>query len=216
MVKLLAAGICSYGNPRGLKRTLESLDGITDVNIVIHAKYPSFDLQVPDSLARSQEVCSRYSNTILTSVPHHPNHDEIYCRNLYLRMACDYDFLLVIDDDEYIAADESERVFRENLQGVKEHLSQFRIFDIDYEDPVLGIPVHRPRLFQKPGTIEYEGRHFWFKLTDRGKYNRIVQGASDCRLTVRGITMYQDSRIRSREHELAMDKYALWQNENQK
>lgn len=218
---LLAAGIITYANARGLDRTLKSLQGITDINIVVHAKFASFGYYDDYSLIETKHVCSKYPNTrlIIIMPEEESTYDQIYCRNMYMKNAKDCDFLLVIDDDEYVELDKKEELsFRDKLEAIDDSkkLSQYRIFSVDYFDPILGVDVHRGRIFYKPSTVRYHGKHYWYILTDQN--NRFINGESDSPIpyVVRGIRLVQDDKLRSKEYEDAYAKYEQWQKWNEK
>ena len=95
----IAAGINTYANPLGLQATLESLTGGVDAQLVIHGRYPIFPVQHASVYSKTKTVCKEYPNTQLIQL----DATELEKRQKYLELRQDYDFLIVIDDDEYIS-----------------------------------------------------------------------------------------------------------------
>jgi hypothetical protein len=202
----IAAGINTYASPASLERLLASLTRFSRV-FVIHGKYPAFVYEDPQSLKNTTEVCRKFPNTQLIDL----HATQIEKRNKYLEMAKDFDFLLVVDDDEY--AEDLPADLADKLQLIKTHpvLSQYRIFNVECEEPVG--TQRRPRLLHKPSTIRYHGKHFWFMLTDKG--NKILRGESDCDLSIRGFRLTHDQSSRSEEYIQAKAEYQAWQRWNE-
>jgi hypothetical protein len=197
-------GCCVYSDPVGLNRLLDSTYLGVDRSIVVHTRYSHFPFEDPQSLAHTKAVCSRYSNIELIAL--NPT-NQIKARTTYLRAAKDLDILIVLDSDEYIAADAEWDLFRDNLQKAILYSPGCRVFDL-YTDGPIGQSGARPRIFYKPSTIYYYSHHYWFVIKETG---RLLKGASDSAHLVKGITILHDKSFRTQEHFDGMIKYANWQ-----
>ena len=200
----IAAGINTYANAKGLDVCLASLSGAggVDKRLVIHGRYPHFSHEDGDSLAASQTVCKRYPNTQLIDL----NSAEIEKRQKYLDLAADCDFLLVIDDDEYIAQGADWGIMRDFCQKVIDKHEGFYIYDI-----MLGARSEdlgpRPRLFYQPSKIKYYLKHYWWLLPN----DRMLDGCSDSVQVAPGIQIIHDKTLRmDGNYNLASLSYQQW------
>jgi hypothetical protein len=193
----IAAGICTYSDSLGLARCLESLAGQVEP-IVIHGPYPSYTRHDPFSFQETSAVCKAYPNTRLIDLPEPL--PEIQRRQLYLDNANNYDFLLVIDSDEYIVEANWSK-FKDNLQTILLG-KHFYIYDIMFAGhPSQAGP--RPRLFRDPSKIRYYKKHYWWHLPT----DRIAAGASDSCQIVDGIKLMWDDTLRSEDRKKAKEEY---------
>jgi hypothetical protein len=209
----VAAGICEYGDPDGLYRCLNSLGlgtGGIDKAIIIHGKYKNFELDKPNAYEETKKIASRFPEgtvTLLWTL----GLTEIESRNQYLKLAAElnYDWLLVIDSDEFIPRDLADfKEFRRQLEYVMSLGLEHQIFDIHIEG---NIPAYRgpaPRLFLRPGTVKYWGKHYWFVLE---KTMRIYKGQSDAARIIGGIIIVHDHTIRDSTYYQASIGYKEWQ-----
>ena len=200
----LAVGISTYGNASGLDSALASVAHLADQIFVIHGPYLGFNLQVPDSLFRTQEVVARYSNAQLidtTLMPLAQNEK----RNKYLEEARDYDFLLVLDDDEVVSYCNLP-LLRTNMHRVKDKESSPGIYTVWYLQQN-GLPNDLSRILYKPGRFKYVQNHFNFSID--GKF----VGAQGKR-PIDGITLMHKKAEdvgRTKEFEKGMDLYEVFQ-----
>jgi hypothetical protein len=210
----VAAGICEYGDTDGLYRCLNSLGlgtGGIDLAIVIHGRFRDFKLDKPDAFKETQKIVSRFPDGTVELVQLPPNSTEIEARNLYLKTAADLncDWLLVIDSDEFLPNRLADfKDFRRQLEYVMDLGLEHQIFDVHIEG---NIPAYRgpaPRLFLRPGTIKYWGKHYWFVLE---KTMRIYKGQSDAARIITGIIIAHDHTIRDSTYYNASVGYKEWQ-----
>lgn len=207
----IATGIVTFADSLGLLRTLETLDGGIDQNIVIHAQYPGFH---PPNASRSLDdtkiICQAFPNTTLLDLNIAP---ELEARQAYLNLASTYDFLLVLDSDEYLDCDSEQKdwgLFRQNCQKVID--APPYIYDIAFENVHQPQPV-RPRLFKHPSKIKYHLKHYWWLLPN----GRLMKGNSDSVHWVQGIRILHDKELRDKEYVDATNRYqqSLLQQESQ-
>jgi hypothetical protein len=209
MVKI-AAGICTYSDSLGLARLLETLAPGGVYSIVIHGPYPSYDSLDPDSLPATSAVCKVYPNTRLIDLPQPTA--EIERRQTYLDLASNYDFLLIVDSDEYICDGANWPLFRKNCQAILDGGPHHYIYDIKLD----GHPSQsglKPRLFREPSKIKYYKKHYWWLLPN----GKIAAGGSDSVTQIDGIRLMSDESLRSPDRIQAKIDYQNWllQHENQ-
>ena len=224
----IAAGICEYGDPDGLYRCLNSLGlgtGGIDKAIIIHGKFNNFNLDRPDAFEQTAKVISRFpQDTIDLIVPRKlaEGLTEIESRNLYLKIAGDsgYDWLLVIDSDEFLARKLTDfKEFRRQLQYVMDVQAEFpkdtvkhQIFDIQLEGTIPSYRGPQPRLFLRPQTVKYWGKHYWFLLEET---MQLYKGQSDAARVIGGILLCHDHTIRDSTYYNASISYKEWQQEHE-
>ena len=198
----IAAGINTYANPNGLKPCLDSLCDGVDKRFVIHGAYPHFSYEVFHSLSDTRAICKGYLNTQLI----HLETSELEKRQKYLDLASDCDFLLIIDDDEYLADGTDWGLVRDFCQKVIDKQEGYYIYDV-----MLGVWPEdmgpRPRLFYQPSKIKYERKHYWWRLPN----GRLMDGCSDSLQVVPGIRIIHDKTLRmDGKYNLACLKYQHW------
>jgi hypothetical protein len=128
-----------------------------------------------------------------------------------MRAAKGCDFLIVLDSDEYIAADADWDLFRKNLWKATLYCPGSRVFDL-YTGGAIGQSGPRPRIFYRPGTVYYYSHHYWFVIKET---KRLLKGVNDSAHLVQGITIVHDKSLRSKEHFNAMLEYGEWQKVNE-
>ena len=196
----IAAGICTYSDSLGLARLLESLTPGGVDSIVVHGPYPSYDSLDLDSLPSTDAVCKVYPNIRLISLPE-PK-PEVERRQTYLDLASNYDFLLIVDSDEFICDGANWPLFRKNCEKLLESGKHHYIYDIKLD----GHPSQsglKPRLFREPSKIKYWKKHYWWALPN----GRIAAGASDSCEVVDGIKLMSDESLRSPDRIKAKMEY---------
>lgn len=197
----IAAGINTYANPEHLERTLSTIQAI-DQRFVIHGRYPTYKYVDPQSLHRTRQVCDKFANTQLVDLNAH----EIDKRNRYLELAKDYDFLIVIDNDEYVPPQISDwSTFRKGLFSAIFECPGAQVFDIYFGGPISESGA-RPRIFYKPSTIKYWEKHFWWITEDR----RLLKGRSDSAKLIEGVVLLHDRSNKSEEYRNARKEYGQW------
>jgi hypothetical protein len=121
----IAAGICTYASSALLKRCLESLRGLIDLRIVIYGRYLGFpSIEDNHHIAFDTRLLLLKwgfdKNTILVDISPYDNTDpnldlitlqtQMDHRNKYLEICKEMgiDWLLVIDDDDYVIRSRSD------------------------------------------------------------------------------------------------------------
>lgn len=220
----IAAGICEYGDPDGLYRCLNSLGlgtGGIDKAIIIHGKFNNFNLDKPDAFEQTAKVISRFPKDTIELVTI-GGYTEIESRNLYLKVAAglECDWLLVIDSDEFLAHKLTDfKEFRRQLQYVMDVQAEFpkdtvkhQIFDIQLEGTIPSYRGPQPRLFLRPQTVKYWGKHYWFLLEET---MQLYKGQSDAARVIGGILLCHDHTIRDSTYYNASISYKEWQQEHE-
>lgn len=199
----IVAAIVTYADPLGVERTIASLNGGIDAVIVIHVQYQTVDLHNPRSLSDTKAVCLKYPNTNLFDLG---IASELEARQKYLDLATDYEFLLVIDSDEYISDGADWGYFRQNCQQVIDQHAEHYIYDIMFDGPIAESGP-RPRLFYCPSKIKYDRKHYWWRLPN----GRLADGMSDSCKLIDGIKITHDKSLRmDGNYNLAILKYQHW------
>jgi hypothetical protein len=206
----IAAGIVVYADAEGLNRCLSTLalgKGGFDGAIVIHRRYDHFDLIDPESLEQTYLVGKRYPNVVVD----HSDEliTQVEARNLYMQMAgvLGYDWLMVIDSDEFVLPNANWQMFRDQLQYCQSLGLDDQVFDVQFEGNV-GERGPRPRLFLDPSTITYWQKHYWFVLRKRME---LLKGCGDAGRIIDGIKLRHGKLIRTQEHMEASNRYYEWQ-----
>ena len=209
----VGAGICCFGDPDGLDRCLSTLaigQGGLDGAIVVHRRYDHFDIEgltETESFEATQAVCKKYENVL---VDHSSERiTQVEARNIYMQLAglLKYDWLLVIDSDEYVLPNADWKTFRTQLEFVQSLKLDDQVFDVQFEGSI-GERGPRPRLFLDPPTVSYWQRHYWFVLQ---KKMELLKGCGDAGRMIAGIYLYHGKAIRTLEHIKASNRYYEWQ-----
>lgn len=213
----IAAGICEYGDIEGLYRCLNSLGlddkkGIDKV-IIIHGRFANFNLRIdPDqALKDTKKVISRFPKDRIDLVNSGEGLTEIASRNMYLKRAVELgcEWLLVIDSDEYLADKLTDwKKVRKQLQYVMDLGLDHHIFDIQLDGNIPAYHGPQGRLFYKPGSIKYWGKHYWWVIEET---KRILKGQSDAARIIEGIHLLHDHTIRESKYYTASINYKEWQ-----
>lgn len=211
----VAAGICEFGDTEGLYRCLNSLGlgtGGIDVAIIIHGRFANFELKDPNALERTSSIIKRFPADTIKLIPLHGGAlSEIASRNLYMKAADNLgcDWLLVIDSDEYLAPKLTDfPEFRRQLQFVMDLGLSHQIFDIQLDGNIPAYHGPQPRLFYRPGSIKYWGRHYWWVLEES---KNLYKGQGDAARVIGGIHLLHDHTIRDSEYYTASINYKTWQ-----
>jgi len=219
----IAAGICEYGDVDGLYRCLNSLglgNGGIDKAIIIHGRFRDFKLDKPDAYEQTKKIVSRFPQDTI-ELMFAKGLTEIESRNVYLETAGDLkmDWLLVIDSDEYLAHKITDfKEFRRQLQFVMDVQSDFpierqhQIFDIQLDGSIPAYHGPQPRLFLRPQTIKYWGKHYWWM---REETKQLFKGQSDAARIIGGIHLLHDHTIRDSSYYNASVGYKEWQQEHE-
>jgi hypothetical protein len=214
----IAAGICEYGDPDGLYRCLNSLNlgnGGIDKAIIVHGRFRDFHLDKSDAYEETKKICSRFPEGTIVLI-RAAYLTEIQSRNLYLEKAAELgcDWLLVIDSDEFLARKLTDfQEFRRQLQYVMDVQAEIpsarhQIFDIQLEGSIPSYRGPQPRLFLRPQTVKYWGKHYWFVLEET---KQIYKGQSDAARVIGGILLCHDHTIRDSTYYNASVHYKEWQ-----
>ena len=198
----IGAGINTYANPLGLETTLASLTGGVDAQLVIHGRYPNFPVQHASAYSKTKTVCKEYPGIQLIQL----DATELEKRQKYLELSQDFDFLIVIDDDEFISDGADWGYFRQNCQQVIDQHAGHYIYDIMFDGPIAQSGP-RPRLFYCPSKIKYDRKHYWWRLPN----GRLADGMSDSCKVIEGIKITHDKSLRlNGDYNLAVLKYQHW------
>ena len=120
---------------------------------------------------------------------------EVERRQTYLDYANNYDFLLVLDSDEYIQDGANWPLFRKNCDKLLESGKHHYIYDIKFDAKHPANSGPKARLFREPSKIKYYKKHYWWLLPN----GRVAAGGSDSCEIVDGIKIMWDESLRSPE-----------------
>ena len=118
---------------------------------------------------------------------------EVERRQTYLDLANNYDFLLVLDSDEYVCDGADWPLFRKNCEKILESGKHHYIYDIAYDSTAPSNAGPKPRIFREPSKIKYYKKHYWWLLPN----GRVAAGGSDSITIVDGIRLMHDDSLRS-------------------
>lgn len=214
----IAAGICTYSSAQGLDRCLKSLQALDQI-IVIHGPYPNFDPLDKSSINDTKAVCEQYSKNNTRLIDISAPTSEIERRQKYLGLAKDYDFLIVIDSDEYVCGEWDafiqfcqSIINQNNNNNINQSSSSlYYIYDILHGTTIETLSP-RPRLFRNPSKIKYYQKHYWWQIQDTGQ---IIDGSSDSRIVADGIYIIHDSTLRKEGYTKAKQQYQNWLREHE-
>lgn len=148
-----ALAISCYDDIPGLDRLLSSeVIGFFDKIIVIEGRYRGY----PENPGYNPEFVSEFIKRISRwkkdkiSYIRMDNFKQIEKRNRYFELASGFDFLLVLDSDEYCAIDGA--VFENSLKTLVG--STERCFPLEFLN--LGYRMFAPRLFYRPSGLHHK------------------------------------------------------------
>ena len=214
----LTAGICSYGNIKGLNDTLSSIAPLVDSVIVVNVPFLGFPVPEADPPLRNYEKSEILQYPNITLYQNSEPMTQIECRNKYLELS-KTDFLLVMDDDEVIKLWNTS----DTKLGVQQTFQ--RIIDKQQDTPnIYGVCIHQkrddllpvelPRLLYLPRRWRYTGNHYNF-LVD-GKFRGPSAHDSIHWSTIVMKHNDWDSAHRTKEFEKSMERYEIWQLHNER
>ena len=213
----IATGICEYGDTDGLYRCLASLgldeDNGIDLAIIIHGRFNNFNLNRPTAYEDTKRIISRFPKDRIDLVRpiNPPIMTEVESRNLYLQRATELncDWLLVIDSDEFLAHDLTNwTLFREQLDFIMKLGLNHHIYDVKLDGNIPAYHGPVPRLFYRPSTVKYWGKHYWWVIEES---KRLLKGQSDAARILEGIHIIHDHTIRDSKYYTASINYKDWQ-----
>jgi hypothetical protein len=114
--KLLCAGLNTYQDFRGLERCVASIINHVDKIFVIDGRYPSWgSADLPEY---STDETAIFCGALAPKVQYHKLFaEQIVKRSRYLELAKGYQFLLVIDADDYVVKEKTDwDMFKNQLQ----------------------------------------------------------------------------------------------------
>jgi hypothetical protein len=185
----IAAGINTFNDCKSLARTLQSLSDYMDRIYVVDGRYPDYKSTKKDkdeySTDGTVQLLEQYPN--VTYIPYFAEQKDK--RTRYLK-ECVYDFLLVIDADEYLTV-QSWSTFQDQLQryilAMPERHRNYA-YQIDYQsEPNKKIKL--PRLIYNPSRLIYTNHYV---LIAEPVDNRMVTSS----ITIEGITIGTDDLLR--------------------
>ena len=232
----IAAGICTYASSHLLKRCLESMKGLTDLNIVIHGRFRGFPNVMPysESVSATIKAIEDYSN--ITFVEEEEPVDEedglrtqAHHRNRYLEIARKegIEWLIVVDDDEYVIRPRTDvQKVRHNLESLRRDIDSqpernrfflYNVASVQTEDEELPTRYvwYRPRMMYEPGYFQYlHSAHYHL----RDPIGRIYKGHPGHSL-IQDLYFRHDQdandAMRLAEYMDAKRKYMQWQRINE-
>lgn len=231
----IASGTCFYNDCKSLERTLNSLKDKVDWMFCIDGRYKHYDphghsLNLSDD--GSRELVTSYNNAILLDKP---DSYEIEKRQCYVNW-CDtgmgrFDFLLIVDSDEYVFEYDKE-VFEKELQYIKTGpYAQYNVFAVMLEinsgkyqhiahEFVQGQHpqvtkgtdkqfAHSPRLWLRPYEMEYNMKHYYFRNKDP-RSSLHYQETNAAVKIVAGMKLGHDHSLRTDQHLRRRHGYQKW------
>jgi hypothetical protein len=195
----ICAVICFYNAKAELARCLESLDldklGAIDKAICVDGKFPNF---APGEPNLSRELVKSYGNkTVLLDVADY----ELWKRNAYLTylgLRKKFEFMLIIDSDEYIDPDKKNwpkfrRQISDYWANKRNHVYPIMGMKVEANNPdyvetvekITGAPYNRrprredqpkdfqwkPRIWGRPWELEYFINHYSWRHKDPAYVN---------------------------------------------
>src|SRR6185503_5890070 len=180
----IASGTIFYNDCKSLERTLNSLKDKVDWMICIDGRFKHFkDDMAMWSTDGSRELVKSYDNAIMLTVA---NTYEVQKRQAYVDFCTlnKYDWLLIIDSDEYVLEYKEEEFKKELIRVQTEHpWRSYNVFAVmcevnsaNYDHIVhefsgANAPkptaqkqfAHYPRLWARPYEMEYNVLHYHFR-----------------------------------------------------
>lgn len=198
---LVAVGCVFFQDKDGLERLLDSCYENVDYIFLIDGRCKLYESTFPFSTDNYEDILEKYPNVVVDVAADLLEHEK---RNHYLKMCkeFDIDFLLIADSDEYFY-DCNWNKFRDELKDLNDDYI-YNIKNYMY-NPIMDsiIPVDNPRLWRKPGLLEYKnGRIYQFGLRDSGNHELQV-----ARRGIYSIKLYHDSHLRNDERKEKHDAY---------
>lgn len=214
---LLAAGIITYQDCKGLERCIDSIIDGVDIIFVIDGKYPEYGTSDSPQYSTdgTLELCQAYNDRlgyemIVRYVK--MSDSQRMKRNAYLSLASEHKcpFLLVIDADEYIAKGADWQQFRTILQTSKRFESGINSGHqaIGLDGKRFAYPVYNhniayqaapntlislARLIYRPQDLIYVNH--WFLYTRETLQPTSYQNTNDANV-IPGITIVTDEKCR--------------------
>lgn len=182
----IAAGINCFNDSESLRRTLESINGFIDKIYIVDGRYPDYPSQTGEQFSNDE--------TIQLAREFKCKYIQLFAeqkdkRTAYLK-ACKYDFLLVIDADEYLRV-LSWPCFLDNIHRYILNMPErgrYYQYQIDYQaEPDKKIKL--PRLIYRPYKLMYVNH--WTIIPETVD-NRPVTST----ITIEGITIATDDLCR--------------------
>lgn len=173
-----------------------------DARIYCDGKYPGFPLKDIKSTDGSLDVIKKMKNVHLIQ----PNKEisEMDKNNLCFQKAAELnlDFIIQCDADEWIEFSREDFIesFSEEWDSNNINTFQFLVRFTNHFSSPPRIVNKLPRLFFKPQVLSCRNIHWWFYALD----TRIT---IDPVLTIEGIHMHHDDRVRSQARNELMNKY---------
>lgn len=198
----IAAGINVYNDCNSLKRTLQTTIEYFDRIYVIDGRYPDYSKQTDSNYSTdgTEELTQSYDN--VKYIPYFAEQKDK--RTRYLK-ECEYDFLLVIDADEYMIVD-SWPTFQDQLQRKILNMPErhrYYQYHIDYQaEPNKKISL--ARLIYNPNNLVYVNH--WVMIADPIIDNKPVVSST----LIEGITLCTDESLRPVSR-LQVDTDYQWQ-----
>jgi hypothetical protein len=220
----LAAGVVTYGDWLGLQRTLSGLWGC-DIIFVIHARFKNNPVEIPESLAMTDDAISlsQFRNYDIR-LSHFDGQTEVECRSMLPQFCkengCDY--LFIVDSDEYVLDPSAQNwgAFRFNIQHVAEttYNKEHNIFGIWETIGFSGSTqnwTYYPRIWYKPWEMMYKsGSHFRF-INKNDEEHYYDDWSTQAEKIIEGIRLVHSHDLRIPEMLLGREKYHEWLKEEE-
>lgn len=183
----IAAGVNTFNDAKSLARTLQTITPYFNTIYIIDGRYPDYSSKSNEEYSRdgTVELVDSYSNCVY--IPFAAEQKEK--RTKYLQ-ECSYDFLVVIDSDEYMKV-QSWSHFQDCIQrqilNMPDKARTYQ-YAIAYEaEP--NKTIYLPRLFYKPNELMYTTH--WTVISNPVTHRRVENA-----LLIEGITLSTDDNLR--------------------
>ena len=193
---LLAAGLNTYQDLPGMKRTIASIIEHVDKIFVVDGRYPDWGAADDPQFSTdgTQEFCESHPLASKKIEYHQLFAEQKAKRSRYLELAKAYRFLLVIDSDDYILSDSNWSKFLETLRtsdrfkdGVRKRCQYVHNMTYVVEP---GKTNTFGKLIYRPGELRYtshwylirkaDGKRAWYQnMGDRDVVEGIVMSGND-------------------------------------
>ena len=200
---MLAVACCGNDDNYGLDRLARTCCNNVDLFFYIDGPFKNYkgkqvsDISVPEA----------YSNMIYVYKPKLLEHEK---RQVYLDLCKEYgiDYLLIIDNDEYVHPDSSWDKFREERESIcndRDHLYYIKNYtEINTGESKMLLGLDQPRLIKNPSQVHYLNQHH-YQFAINGTNEAIT--AKD---TLYSIKLCHDPSYRSQKRKDNHDRYIKW------
>jgi hypothetical protein len=197
----LAVGISYFNNVKEIPRLLDPIYKNVDMIIAVDGRYPLFDYPTNVSTDGSTELLIEKYNAVVIS--NTEPIEQIAKRNQYLdaAAACDMDFLLVLDTDDYLRSDYTDwpRFYKE-LEALPENENLANMLfwmNPEHEDNWNNVKDNTWNPYVRiirPKKVQYAVTHYNYVLRDNAEFFIYPDR------TIEGLRFDSDSIFRTEEY----------------